>query len=425
MPRYTPIQSVFLLAGAVVCTAISGVGEAAFHANPPVIIITDSAHSAKCSWDMANSFPRATMSALDLDLRRDNSPEHFLSGFTQLLSPLNPKYNSSQMEGYWVRHHSNSQTGRGHLLQLNFGSSRSTLEDVGGTAYTWDPSTVTVWHHHFDLGSTSPLARRETSTIARNRLQEEVVIRELMFMHQQQLALGKSSFKLQWYIPATSLGGHLAQRTALERVGFTWARDEKRTSFADIPYSVFQREFRVAADPMLAQHDTAFSNHHRGIDGRNVTLVPDFSVAHSADAVTAHDIEAGFPSPYLAQAGQAMAKVHGGIFLTARVRPTGRLMGLAYGKMNGQVFELHAMVGHLGEPAISNPVREALLEKLHQALFEKEVHLIAVRRQDLSTQAFLRVRSRARLVDGVAAPELVGFAFGEPAVYFELPPANP
>lgn len=425
MPRFTPILSAFLSAGAIVCAAISARCEAAYPIDPPAIIITDSTPSAHCSWDMVNIFPRATMNWLDLELRRDNSPEHFLSGFTHLLSPLNSKYNSSQMETYWVRHHFNSQTGRGHLLQLSFNTSRAVTEDVGGTAYTSDPSGVTVWHHHFDLGSTSSLARKESSPIARNRLQEEVVIRELMFLHQQQLSLGKNTFKVQWHIPSDSmLGSQVAQRTALERLGFRWARDEKRTSFADVPYSVFQREMEVASDPMLAQHDTALWSPGRTVDSNAMTLVTGLGIDSGPDAVTAQDVAAGFPSPYLAQTGEAMARIQGGMFLAARVRPTGRLVGLAYGKINDQIFELHAMVAHLGEAAISNPVREALLKKLHHSLFEKGVRLIAVRRHDLSTQAFLRVRSRARLLDEHPSDH-VGLAFGEPAVYFELPPANP
>lgn len=426
MSRYVPFQSVLLTIGAVVCVSISGVGEAAFLEHPPAIIITDSKHSTKCSWDMLNSFPRSTMNVLDLELRRDNSPDHFLSGFTHLLSPLDAKYNSSQMEGYWVRNHSRSQTGRGHLLQLNFSTPRTIIEDIGGTAYTSDATGVTVWHHHFDLGKTNPLARRELSVTARSRLQEEIVIRELMFIHQQQMALGKTSFKLQWHIPANSmLGSQVAQRTALERLGFAWTKDEKRTSFADLPYAVFQREFKVASDSMLAHHDTALWSTTRGPEIRPVALplVPDFTIS-SNDSVTLEDIKAGFPSLYLAETGEKMSLASGGIFLTARVRPTGRLVGLAYGKINGQVFELHAMVAHLGELLIGNPVREALLEKLHQTLFEKGVRLIAVRRQDLSTQAFLRVRSRARLLDTVNANELVGLAFGEPAIYYELPPAG-
>jgi hypothetical protein len=426
MPRFTPIQSKYLLAGALVCRAVSCVGEAALHVNPPAIIITYSAHSTQCSWDLANNFPRATMNALDLELLRDDSSDHFLSGFMHLLSPLNVKYKSSQMEGYWVRNHFNSQMGRGHLLQLNFNTSRSVLENVGGTAYTSDANGVTVWHHHFDLGNANPLARRETCTIARGRLQEEMVVRELMYIHQKQLALNKRSFQLQWHIPASSiLGSQRAQRTALQRLGFIWARDEKRTSFADLPYSVFRRDFKVAADPMLAQHDTALWNLNRNVEGRSLASVPEFSIASTPTAVTAEDMEAGFPSPYLAQTGAMMGRATGGIFLTARARPTGRLVGLAYGKMNGQVFELHAMVAHLGEPIVGNPVREALLERLYQSVFEKGVRLIAVRRQDLSTQAFLRARSRARLVDDVDSSELVGLVFGEPAVYFELPPANP
>jgi|GEM_PF-5632012 len=428
MPRYTPIQTVLLTTGAVVCLTASAIGEGSFPIHPPAIIITENSHSIDCSWDMLNTFPRTTMNTLDLELRRDNSPEHFLSGFTHLLSPLDPKFNSSQLEGYWIRNHSKSQTGRGHLLQLAFGTTRTVIEDLGGTAYTLDPSGVTVWHHHFDLGNTNPLARRETSTIARTRLQEEIVVREIMFIHQQQLDLGKKAFKLQWHVPAHMLLGiQIAQRKTLERLGFNWVKDEKRTSFADVPYAVFQREFTFATDAMLARHDTALWGNAPLPQNRHASLspIPDFRISSSADAITKNDIQAGFPSDYLAETGAAVAATEGGILLTARVRPTGRLVGLAYGKITGQVFELRAMVAHLNELVIGNPVREALLEKLHQTLFERGVRMVAVRRQDLSTQSFLRVRSRARLLDSIGPAEFVGLSLGEPAIYYELPPATP